>query len=210
MLLIDHIYINNLLGSLIVSRETSEKLQLYDNLLKKWNSIYNLVDKKTLDCSTSRHFLDCLQLAKHMDPNKPTVDIGSGAGFPGLILAIIGFKKITLVESNRKKVIFLSEVARLTSTNVNIINERVEKIDLNFEQFTARGFAKVNTILKLFKDFSQNSSPTGYLLKGKNFQNEINEALKTFSKFDWELFPSLVANDSYIIKIWNISNDDTL
>ena len=117
------------LPELIVSRETISNYEIYYNLLNQWNKAISLVQEKTLDEFLVRHIIDSLQVVnfiENLDSN--IVDIGTGAGFPGLVLAIYGYSNIQLVESNLKKTIFLSEVARKTKISVKIVNQRAENL----------------------------------------------------------------------------------
>ena len=112
-----------------VSRETISYLTLYESLLKKWNQKTNLVSKNSLDDAWGRHFLDSAQLVKHCQPeNKLWLDFGSGAGFPGVVSAIIlrdrGINtNFVLVEKNKTKAFFLGELKRRLDLSLDIICE---------------------------------------------------------------------------------------
>ena len=98
-----------------VSRETLDKLSAYVDLLIKWQRRINLVGPNTVADVWRRHLLDSAQLYSHLaDPKARLLDLGSGAGFPGLVLSILGAKDVTLIESNQKKCSFLGEVIRQT------------------------------------------------------------------------------------------------
>ena len=106
-----------------------EKLELFVTTLLKWNEKINLVAKATEEEIWNRHILDSAQLLKFIpDTKAKIVDLGSGAGFPGLVLAIMGYENVTLIESDNKKSVFLQEAARITGTKVQIINERIENV----------------------------------------------------------------------------------
>ena len=121
-----------------VSRETFEKFKIFHNTLIKWQESINLISKTSVENIWERHFLDSAQLYTFIKGVKGNViDFGSGAGFPGLILAIMGHQKIHLVESDQKKCTFLREVAMLTDVNVQIHNTRIENLE----------FIKINTNL---------------------------------------------------------------
>src|SRR3954469_13124540 len=99
-----------------VSRETRERLDIYADLLRKWQRSINLVGPRTVGDLWNRHFLDSAQLLPLMPPGVSVlVDFGSGAGFPGLVLAILGVKQVHLIESDQRKATFLREVARATA-----------------------------------------------------------------------------------------------
>jgi len=110
-----------------VSRETVARLEGYAELLKRWSGRINLVSRNTLGDLWRRHFLDSAQLLP-LIPQKARslVDLGSGAGFPGLVLAILGVSGVELIESDKRKGVFLREAARLTNTPVKITDSRIE------------------------------------------------------------------------------------
>jgi 16S rRNA (guanine527-N7)-methyltransferase len=188
-----------------VSYETFEKLSLYHDLLIKWQNAVNLVSNDSLTDSWNRHFLDSLQLLKYLDGEKGAiVDIGSGAGFPGMALAICGVKNIHLIESDSKKTTFLKEVSRITKTDIFIRNERVEKIK-NLDPVNiilSRAFADLNTLLGCSSSLI--SQETKCLFhKGKNYSKELEDAKKSWS-FDAIMFPSVTDENGVIVKLSNI------
>jgi len=112
-----------------VSRETLVQLQRYADLLQKWGKRINLVGPSTLDDIWRRHMLDSAQLWPHLPADtRVLVDFGSGAGFPGLVLAIMGVPEVHLIESNQRKCVFLREVARATGVNVTVHSTRIEAV----------------------------------------------------------------------------------
>lgn len=171
-----------------VSRETLEKLKLYESLLRKWSPKINLVSKATIDDIWSRHILDSLQFTQLCpDAHGHWVDIGSGGGFPGLVVAIAckdtmkGIKEVTLVESDQRKAAFLRTVLRETETTARVISKRIESIDsLGANVLSARALASLPNLL----DFAElHLSKDGYALfaKGKNWQTEVKAAESAFS-----------------------------
>lgn len=118
-----------------VSRETMDRLGAYASLLEKWNPKINLVSSSTLANTWHRHLADSAQLwALAPEGAKSWMDIGSGAGFPGLVIAAIAAEKlpdlaVTLVESDRRKSVFLKTVAREMGVTVNVITERIEMLE---------------------------------------------------------------------------------
>lgn len=187
-----------------VPRETIKKLELYDQLLKKWNNAYNLVDQGTLLESISRHFLDSMQLYNLIDLEKSLIDLGSGAGFPGMVLAIMGATQVTLVESNRKKCLFLNEVSRQTSTMVEILNYRLETIQDKFHQITARAFTNLAELLLIMQNVSRETGGVGFFLKGETWQQEIESSLQQGWRFSYEAIPSTTQEKGAIIKVWDV------
>jgi 16S rRNA (guanine527-N7)-methyltransferase len=191
-----------------VSRETCEKLELYNLLLNKWNKSYNLVNKETLQKSLTRHFLDSLQLMTIIDTQCSILDIGSGAGFPGMVLAIAGCQNVSLVESNKKKCQFLSEVARQTETKVTILPQRVEEIFTPFQQVTARAFSSLTNLMAIVKNVSRETSSVGCFLKGETVDEEIEEAFKEKWLFSYEKISSFTHPNSFIIKVWDVKRNE--
>lgn len=160
-----------------VSRETLDRLEIYAERLAKWNRAINLVAKPTVNQTWTRHFLDSAQLLDYVPTNSRTwIDLGSGAGFPGLVIAIMRPDiSVTLVESDRRKSVFLTETARETGTDVSVLCERAEAIDIKSDIVSARALASLSDLLELAKPLL---SPKGVclLLKGENVENELTEA----------------------------------
>lgn len=191
------------LPNLDVSRETILNFEIYFDLLQQWNKAIPLVQEKTLDEFAVRHVIDSLQTASLLpDQNSYIIDIGTGAGFPGLALAIFGFKNITLVESNRKKTLFLDEVARKTKTSVKILNERAEAITDKFDFVLSRACSSLTNLLLLMKNVSRETS-MGIFHKGASVLKEIEEAKLKWS-FDYELKDSVTDKQAKIIIVRNV------
>ena len=160
-----------------VSRETIEKLELYLFTLKKWQKKVNLVGASTLIDPWKRHIYDCGQVASLVSSyNENITDIGSGAGLPGVVWSIMGVKDIKLVDSDQKKTIFLNEVSSLCDIKVEVVNSRIEDINLiTSKVFTARAFAPIYKIFDcLIKNI--NDEIRFVLFKGKNVEDEIKFA----------------------------------
>ncbi|MDR2157840.1 MAG: 16S rRNA (guanine(527)-N(7))-methyltransferase RsmG [Holosporaceae bacterium] len=170
-----------------VSRETYEKLETYKNLLLKWQKAVNLVSRGTLDDIWNRHIADSLQIIPYVE-GKKVLDVGSGGGFPGMVLAIAGDFSVVCVDSDRKKMLFLAEVARAANAKVTLITERVENLSMNgFDTICARGFSELSNLLKIVDKFS--AAKYGVFLKGAKLNEEIERA-KILFDFQWEVYPS--------------------
>lgn len=183
-------------GEVDVSRETLQRLALYLELLQQWQPRINLVSESTLADPWRRHLLDSAQLRPHLPPylpqsvglNSPSgpppgplVDLGSGAGFPAMVLAILGEPGVVLVESDVRKSAFLREVAARTGTAVTIQAKRAEALTLPAARaVTARGFAPLVRLLPAAVRFLALDG-VAVLLKGKRHQDEVTEARK-----DWQ------------------------
>lgn len=176
-----------------------EKLLIYEETLKKWQKTINLVAPSTINHIWKRHFSDSLQLAQYIGNNNRILDIGSGAGFPGLILAMTGLFDVTCIDSDTRKTIFLSEVARQTDTRITVINSRIENLlQDDFDIITARGFAKLVDMIPFVIKYTKTGQ--ALFLKGKNYQNEIAETEKIFN-LQYEIYDSAVDSFGKIIKI---------
>lgn len=160
-----------------VSRETAEKLKLYADLLVKWQSKINLVGPATIPDLWRRHFLDSAQMAKHL-PDGPILDLGSGAGFPGLVLAVMGKGPVHLVESDARKCAFLREAARITGAQAVIHNQRIESLKpFPVVAVTARALASLEKLLSMAENFLSTETQCLFL-KGRNCEDELTEAGK--------------------------------
>jgi len=168
-----------------VSRETLAKLDAYAALLVKWQQSINLVSNTTLDDLWRRHFLDSAQIAPlitEYGPQSPQcIDMGAGAGFPGLVLSAMGFGQWTLIESDARKCVFLSEVVRQCEISATVRAERVEGIkDLQADIVTARAFAPLHRLLAYVEPLMK---PTGLCIfpKGQRADEELAAARANWS-----------------------------
>lgn len=167
-----------------VSRETLGRFEAYADLLKRWQKKINLVSDSTLKTLWRRHFLDSAQLFSLAPAGaKVWLDLGSGAGFPGLVVALLGAPSVHLVESDSRKAAFLGEAARATGVGhrVQIHNERLEKLKpWPVDVTTARAFAPLPKLLDLAKAFITPET-TLFLLKGQDVEAELTEASKSWN-----------------------------
>lgn len=173
-----------------VSRETLERLEEFQTLLRHWQKTINLVGTRTLDDVWRRHFLDSGQLCRLMPDATSVVDIGSGGGFPGLVVAIISGAHVTLVEADNRKAAFLREVSRATSADTEVIVGRAEAVPATpAAAVTARAVAPLAKLLSLAAPWVQ---PGGYcyFLKGSSIEDELTDASGLWD-IDYELVPSL-------------------
>jgi 16S rRNA (guanine527-N7)-methyltransferase len=186
-----------------VSREVYEKLMEYINLLLKWNNTINLISSNTINEVVHRHVIDSLQLLKFIE-NKDIkiVDLGSGAGFSGIVLSIAGIRKVTLVESNSRKVSFLHQAAKLSKDDVEIVNDRVEEVvGLRCDIVTSRAFASLDKIFTLSQGLEVSNK---YLLhKGEKYQEEIFKAEKHWL-FNSKVHDSITSDYGKILEITDV------
>lgn len=197
-------------GGADVSRETMERLETYEALLKKWNPAINLVSKSTLEDAWQRHIVDSAQIYELSEGEVDHwADLGSGGGFPGMVIAILAMEKLTpkrvsLVESDTRKCTFLRTVARETDTKVKIVNARIEDcLPLNADILSARALADLSALLS-FAD--QHLSPPGraLFLKGASWQKELEDAQRAW-RFDHQVVKSKTEDGPAILRISGVS-----
>ena len=159
-----------------VSRETLDRLRAYEELLRRWQERINLVSRDSLNDVWRRHFLDSLQLAKWVEPGHRALDMGSGAGFPGMVLSIACDAPVVLAESDVRKCAFLREVRRVTNAPAEIAEGRVETLEeRGFPLILARALAPVARLLEYAVPML---APDGVcvFLKGARADEELKEA----------------------------------
>ncbi len=190
-----------------ISRETREKLETYAALLKRWQKTINLVAPSTLDEIWHRHFADSAQLWRYRPENARTwLDLGSGAGFPGLVLAIMasetGGTRHILVESDSRKAAFLREVARETRVAVDILCMRIENAETHAKVgkadcVTARALAPLSRLVEIAAPYFA-SSTLGMFLKGREVATEVENAAQDW-QFAFELIPSVTEEAGRVV-----------
>ena len=176
------------------------KLYEYKKILIKENAYMNLIGKSTIENLDERHLLDCLQIVKYLPQyEKPLMDVGTGAGLPGIILSIIGFKNLHLVEKSPKKSLFLEKCKSQLGLNCVIHNKSITEIsNLNVDFITARAFASIEKILLMTKKLI-NKKTKFILLKGRSYLTELEKINP--QRFFWETYPSITSIESKIIII---------
>ena len=179
------------------------KLLIYKDLLVKWNKVFNLISGKGIDEIVTHHFLDCLAVIPFIE-GKNILDVGSGAGLPGIIIGLCyPEKNITLVDSVGKKTTFLKQTcAELNLSNITIINKRVEDITTNklFDSIIARAFAEMQVLIDLTRHLIEDKG-VWYGMKSKKFNEEEIGTNFVVEKRDI-VVPYLDA-ERYLVKINN-------
>lgn len=163
-----------------VSRETLDKFTTYEALVRKWQGAINLVGVNTLNDIWGRHFYDSAQIFPLIKSGQGLlIDLGSGAGFPGLVLALMGIKNMHLIESDQRKATFLKEAARSLELSVTIHAKRIEDVEIKdpVDYITARALAPLNELIGHSHKWLEKGA-TGLFLKGKNSTEEVKEAKK--------------------------------
>lgn len=198
-----------LLERLNVSRETLDRLKIFEQVLLKWNPKINLVSRNSLDDLWTRHIIDSVQVFRCVSPPNHWVDMGSGGGLPGVIVAIMAAEespntKVTLIESDQRKSAFLRTAARECGAKLTVISKRIEQADpQNADVLSARALADLSLLL----EFSERHlSPTGIALfpKGANWKKEVDNARQRW-RFDFEPITSLTEPDAVVLKIEGVA-----
>lgn len=201
---------DEILNGLNVSRETIDRLNDFLLLLEKWNKAVNLVSKATLNHAWSRHILDSAQIFMYGGLAKHWVDIGSGGGLPGLVVAVLATEKaplmcFTLVESDQRKAEFLREASRALSLSTNILADRAETVPkLGADIVSARALAPLGDLCALAKRHMSKDG-RAIFLKGKSCQAEILDARKNW-KFDLEAHSSKTDPASFVLVLNGIEH----
>jgi 16S rRNA (guanine527-N7)-methyltransferase len=194
-----------------VTNSIRQDLTHFVELLRDWQRVHNLVSRSALDEIWTRHVADSLQLLEHAPEFREWIDIGSGAGFPGLIVAIACKdevdRHVTLVEANLKKAAFLRAAIRETGANASVAAERAEehgrKMAGRAGVVSARALAPLATILRLAFPYLQGNSVV-LLLKGQDFVHEHEIASKSWN-YDMVASPSATDSGGRVLAIRNLS-----
>ncbi|MEZ5648735.1 MAG: 16S rRNA (guanine(527)-N(7))-methyltransferase RsmG [Alphaproteobacteria bacterium] len=207
-----------------VSRETLERLQALIDLLTKWQKTVNLVGLSTLTDPWRRHILDSAQLLPYLKletlssnssldrsppqppgkppgkPLGPIADLGSGAGFPGLVLSILGVENIILIESDARKAAFIREATRIVNSSARVLNQRIETVTETFPLIVARALAPLDKLLILAKPLL--SSPGVCLFpKGADADKELTTASERWRFSKVESFASITDPKGRILRL---------
>lgn len=192
-----------------VSRETFARLQSLANGIEKWNPSINLVSKTSIADIWNRHILDSLQIYK-LAPSQfgHWVDLGSGGGFPGLVVAIMGLElnpdsHFTLVEADQRKATFLREMTRMLSLRARIVAERIETVPpLGGDVISARALAPLSGLL-LYAERHAKPEAVYLFPKGRTYLQEVEGAKAKF-RFNCEIVPNALESDAGILKVWEV------
>lgn len=198
-----------ILSRLDVSRETIDRLQFFQSLLEKWNPKINLVSKASLQEIWTRHILDSAQVFDIAPEWTRWGDLGSGGGFPGLVVAILALEKNStaktkLVESDHRKATFLQEASRLLGLKTEVLVGRAEGIErLGVQVLSARALASLDRLLELSHSHLEKNG-TCLFFKGVTWQKEVEQARGSWS---FSVVPHMSETDSKaaILEIKEIS-----
>ena len=191
-----------------VSRETIEKIEKYLSILDSWRNQSNLIGPNEWERIWDRHILDSHQLRKFIPESAKVVDIGTGAGFPGIILAASasGDGHITLIESSAKKCKFLQTVAEQTGLPISIVNSRIESVDEFYADFvTARAVAPLEKLIEYTLPALETGA-VGLFHKGHSYVTELESALVRW-KLNYKVLPNQYSSNGVIINISGAKRD---
>lgn len=188
-----------------VSRETLERLTIYEGLLRKWMPFKNLIAPSTVDQLWSRHFADSLQLVALAPSATRWLDLGSGAGFPGLVIACALAEKaegsVDLVDSDHRKCAFLREAARELGVRARVHHDRIENVvpQIQADAVTARAVAELSTLLQLTTPLIL-AGALALFPKGREYAKEI-ASLDQDSRFMIDVVESITAPDAKVLAV---------
>ena len=201
---------DEVLARLNVSRESLGKIEAYVELLTTWQTRINLIGPSTVETVWQRHVLDGLQLLPLMHAKTEAVaDLGSGAGIPGLILALGGKLRVDLYESNGKKVAFMREAIRLTGATAQVHQIRLETLEAHLPEImpdyvTARALAPLAKLLSLAEPLLKRGA-IGLFHKGQDVDSEVNEATKLWKMGAIIRHASMTDSDGTILEVKEIT-----
>ena len=190
-----------------VSRETTERLDIFVEILDRWSQITNLVSAKAWPSLWTRHILDCAQINEHLTPGHMWADLGGGAGFPGIVVALINSSPTNelshIIESDQRKAAFLTEAARITEARVIIHSRRIEhvlhELPWSLGAIISRAVAPLHQLTSWSK-LHIDSGATGLFLKGAKVQMEI-EAIRDLERYVIDLLPSRSSTTGYLCRV---------
>ena len=165
-----------------VSRETLAQLKEFVHLLLRWQKVFNLVGSSTVVDIWRRHILDSAQIYQFLNPPGCLVDLGSGAGFPGIVLAIMGYPAVKLIEANGKKCAFLRKASHSLDINIEVIQCRIEdhKSTKRAAYITSRALASLEKLL-IYSEPLISRQGKCFFMKGANVVPELTKAKKNWN-----------------------------
>ena len=189
-----------------LNKKQVEKIEFFITSVINYNKHTNLIGKSTVENFWERHVLDCLQLTKYINNKKLKIlDLGTGAGLPGILLSIVGYQKVLMIDSVKKKTEFLKTIIKELSLSSKILNKRIEMAPISqHDIIVSRALAPLIKLLTYARMYS-NKNTTSLFLKGRNVNNEIDKAMKEYF-FDFEKIESISSGDGCILQIKNIKS----
>ncbi len=196
----------DIVSEFVLNKAQVDKIDFYLSSIIEHNKHTNLVGKSTIENIWDRHVLDCLQLTKYIINKKLKIlDLGTGAGLPGILFSIVGYQKVLMVDSVKKKTDFVGKIIKELSLSAKIQNKRIEKPPRSqHDIIVSRALAPLVKLLTYARMYS-NKNTTSLFLKGRNATTEIDIASKVYF-FEFEKIKSLSSDDGCVLKINNIRN----
>ena len=197
---------SDIVSEFVLNKTQVDKIDYYLSSIIEHNKHTNLVGKSTIENIWDRHVLDCLQLTKYIINKKLKIlDLGTGAGLPGVLFSIVGFQKVLMVDSVKKKTDFVRKIIKELSLTAKIQNKRIERPPTSqHDIIVSRALAPLVKLLTYARMYS-NKNTTSLFLKGRNANSEIDIASKVYF-FEFEKIKSLSSDDGCVLKINNIRN----
>ena len=181
-----------------VSREPFGRLEGYVTLLLEASTTQNLIAKSTVDEVWDRHIIECAQLLRFAEPSRSWLDIGAGAGLPGIVIAILDPGPVTLLEPRRLRVEFLASIIdRLALTNITLVQGKTTALTAKYRHITARAVASASELLAMSRHLSRPET-VWVLPKGRSAQKELDEVRNAWQG-SIRLEPSLTDPDASIL-----------
>ena len=184
-----------------INEKQKNLIEIFLEKISEENQKTNLVGKSTLEEPWTRHVCDSVQICKLIKNNQSSIlDMGTGAGIPGVFLSILGYTNVVMVDSTKKKTDFVSKSIDSLGIKASVYNSRLEGLKITaFDFITARALAPIYKLINYSLFFSHKNT-TLLFLKGRNVKKEIQEANKQFN-FEYELFESKSDGGGFIIKV---------
>ena len=197
---------SDIVSEFVLNKTQVDKIDYYLSSIIEHNKHTNLVGKSTIENIWDRHVLDCLQLTKYIINKKLKIlDLGTGAGLPGVLFSIVGYQRVLMVDSVKKKTDFVRKITKELSLTAKIQNKRIEKPPRSqHDIIVSRALAPLVKLLTYARMYS-NKNTTSLFLKGRNAISEIDIASKVYF-FEFEKIKSLSSDEGCVLKINNIKN----
>jgi 16S rRNA (guanine527-N7)-methyltransferase len=196
----------DIVSEFVLNKTQVDKIDFYLSSIIEHNKHTNLIGKSTIENIWDRHVLDCLQLTKYIINKKLKIlDLGTGAGLPGVLFSIVGYQKVLMIDSVKKKTDFVRKIIKELSLTAKIQNKRIEKSPTSqHDIIVSRALAPLVKLLTYARMYS-NKNTTSLFLKGRNASSEIDMASKVYF-FEFEKIKSLSSEEGCVLKINNIRN----
>jgi 16S rRNA (guanine527-N7)-methyltransferase len=194
----------DIISEFILNKTQVDKIDFYLSSIIEYNKHTNLVGKSTIENIWDRHVLDCLQLTKYIINKKLKIlDLGTGAGLPGVLFSIVGYQRVLMVDSVKKKTDFVRKIIKELSLTAKIQNKRIEKPPTSHHDIiVSRALAPLDKLLTYARMYSYKNT-TSLFLKGRNATREIDIASEVYF-FEFEKIKSMSSDDGCVLKIKNI------